>query len=196
MNLYSIKISINENKKGFALMEVIVALFLISSGIIGSYILINSTISATTHASSNFTAAYLAQEGIEIVRNIRDTNWLQGATVVWNRGLQGCSGSCDGSPDNGCIADYSFAANPNIDLSFPAYKYNNAGDGKGPVLKINTNGFYDYSLSPPSTLTNFRRKITIDSSVNYMLKVCVWVGWEDKGVSHSVIVRENLYNWR
>ena len=71
--------------KGFTLIEVIVAIFLVTVGIGGVYALIQRTTAFTPVVSARFTAAYLAQGGIEMVRNIRDTNWLSGNP--WDSGL-------------------------------------------------------------------------------------------------------------
>lgn len=64
--------------KGFTLIEVIVAIFLVTVGIGGVYALIQRTTAFTPVVSARFTAVYLAQEGIELVRNKRDSNWLTG----------------------------------------------------------------------------------------------------------------------
>jgi len=73
------------SKKSFTLIEVIAAIFLVTVGIGGVYTLIQRTTAFTPVISARFTAAYLAQEGIENVRNIRDTNWLERET--WNEGV-------------------------------------------------------------------------------------------------------------
>jgi len=67
-----------KNLKGFTILEMIVAIFLITVGIIGIFALITKTVSNSTVSRDEMTAAYLAQEGIEIVRNIRDSNYING----------------------------------------------------------------------------------------------------------------------
>jgi len=185
-----------KNTKGFALIEVIVAIFFISTGIIASYILITSTISSTAQASNKFTAAYLAQEGIEIVRNIRDTNWLQQQADPLNSWSEGfdtpglCDCSCDDMDYAGCVVDYKTPTeeNPIFDKFDANHNY----------LNIDSSGLYSYS---PGTPTKFRRKVVVyyndwaNPDPN-MLIVCVRVQWEEKGQSYYVMVRENLYNWR
>lgn len=71
--------------KGFTLIEVIVAVFLVTVGIGGVYALIQRTTAFTPVISARLTAAYLAQEGIELVRNKRDSNWL--ARDPWDSNL-------------------------------------------------------------------------------------------------------------
>ena len=65
------------NKKGFTLLEVITAIFILTVGVGGALSLMNQTLSTASIIEQRLIASYLAQEGIEIVRNIRDTNWLQ-----------------------------------------------------------------------------------------------------------------------
>ena len=71
--------------KSFTLIEVIVAIFLITVGTVGAFTLMQRTIAFTAVSSSQLVASYLAQEGIEIIRNIRDTNYLE--VSVWDDGL-------------------------------------------------------------------------------------------------------------
>ncbi len=195
MNLILFSEKRNKNNKGFAIMEVLVALFLITSGIIGSYILISSTISSTNYASDRFTANYLAQEGIELVRNIRDTNWLEPYSeppVPYDRGLiGGCSGSCDGASGQGCITDYFNSWFYDVDLSDGLNPH--AGPYNNQYLKYDPIWLYNYT---DGSNTKFKRQININWINAYSFEVCVWVGWEDKETDHFIIVRENLYDWR
>lgn len=71
--------------KGFTLIEVIAAIFLVTVGMGGAYTLIQRTTAFTPVVSARLTATYLAQEGIENIRNIRDTNRLEGE--AWNAGI-------------------------------------------------------------------------------------------------------------
>ncbi len=59
------------------MLEVILAGFILTVTIFGSYSLIQQTITAAGLNQDRLIAFYLAQEGVENVRNKRDTNWLQ-----------------------------------------------------------------------------------------------------------------------
>jgi len=159
------------NNKGFTLLEVLAAIFLITIGVLGTLALVQKTIAFTQITSSQFVAAYLLQEGIEIVRNIRDSNFLKIRQeiegVSWNDGLTGCSG--------GCEADYN-------DLTLTSYA--------GKFLKID-GGFYNYDSGLD---TIFKRKITITPDTN-VLEVVVEVSWQERGRWHKVMAQENLYKW-
>lgn len=72
-------------KKGFSIIEVLISTTIIAvilGGLVavGRSVLLNNTI-----LSEKAQAAYLAQEGIEIVRQIRDTNWIDDDnTTLWD----------------------------------------------------------------------------------------------------------------
>jgi len=178
--------------KGFTILEVIVAIFLLTVGIFGSYALITQTIFSSTQVSEKLIASYLAQEGIEIVRNIRDTNWLErleDPVHPWDEGLTNCSGSCNGTTGNGCIVDYNHSYDP-ADPYHPVLPQYTGVD----VLNIDNSGFfYVYSVGTP---TKFKRKVVINPNGSDILNVCVYVEWQEKGITHSTMVREDLYQWR
>lgn len=139
--------------KGFTILEVIAAMLVITIGVLGAFIVIQQLMSHIHSSSLRFTAAYLAKEGVEIVRNIRDTNWLKGD--VWNNGL----GAGDWE------ADYTTQGlNDNYD---------------GDFLNIDGSGFYSYSSG---TSTKFQRKITITPDGSDKLKVFVEVKWQGHNV--------------
>ena len=152
-------------------MECLVAIFLITVGVIGAISVVNQTTTFTQVTSSQLIGAYLAQEGIEIVRNIRDTNFLKihkgEEGINWDTGLTGCTG--------GCETDYNDPALISADR----------------YLKID-GGFYNYD-SGENTL--FKRKIIIQPDTN-ILKVQVLVSWQERGRTHQVTAQENLYNWQ
>jgi type II secretory pathway pseudopilin PulG len=75
--------------RGQGLIEVIVSIALIVIAILGALSLATYSIRAGTQSRERVQAALLAQEGIEIVKNIRDTNWIKGYS--WNEGFPAAS---------------------------------------------------------------------------------------------------------
>ncbi len=158
-------------KNGFTLLETLIAVFVILIGVLGVYAAVQYPLFVSSYSRSRLTALYLAQEGIEIVKNIRDENFLNNAD--WKFGLQ---------PDGEYEADYNDEA---------LFSYN------GNFLKIN-NGFYQYGSSGADT--NFKRKITLssesDSSGSNYLKVSVLVEWYKGGSkAGEVEVEDRLYGY-
>ena len=162
---------------GFSLLEVIVAIFIISIGIIGAVNLMTYSISSVAIAKSQIIAANLAQEGLEIVRGIRDGNWLEqriNPGIAWNDGL----GAVDWR-----------------------VQYNNPGliAFADTFLQINSNGFYGYSGIQGFSGTNslFKRKITIsDITVDKEIKVISEVTWSERGRNFKVDADKRLFNWK
>jgi len=158
-------------KKGFTLIEVLAAMFIMLMGTLGVFGLISRTVTFNSSVNSQLVASYLAQEGLEIVRNIRDANLLtihKGAGGEWNDGLTSCS--------SGCGADYNDTV---------------LGGFQSTPLKLD-NGFYTYDAG---TDTIFTREIIIDSATTDLLEVSVDVRWVDKGNARHVLGATELYNW-
>lgn len=153
-------------KKGFTLLEVLISLVIVVVGVVGVFALVQQTISFLPISEQRLSASYLVQEGIEIVRNLRDANIVNGE--VWNSGLTGC--------DLGCEADYAGTS-----LTAWADRY-----------LLDNNSFYNYSSG---SQTLYKRKIIIDAGAVDVLKITVEVSWQEKLRSHSITAREDIYNW-
>lgn len=66
-----------KTKSGETLLEVIMAVFIVATGSAAATGLIVSSLQANSFSRDSLVAMNLAVEGIEAVRNIRDTNWLK-----------------------------------------------------------------------------------------------------------------------
>lgn len=159
-------------KQGFTLIEVLAAALIITLGAGGAFALVQRTVNFTANAGFQLEASYLAQEGMEIVRNIRDANLLkvhkgvQGA--AWDDNLTSCSA--------GCQADYT---------------QNTLGAYQDTFLQFSS-GFYSHT---PSADSLYKRKITITQPSADVLLVSVEVIWTEKNRSHTVTAASELYNW-
>jgi len=181
-----------KKQAGFTLIELIVSVFILSVAIVGVFSAFSVITILTSGAADRLTAIYLAQEGMEIARNIRDTNWDSGTD--WLTGLTGC--------ETGCQADYASAA---------------MSPGNGDYLSTNQSGLYGYGASDNSSKTKFQRKIVITpiTDINglsdHIIKVAVQVSWDEKanilypgrlandcGASNCITadkVEGTLYDW-
>ena len=73
-------------QSGFSILEIIVIVFIVSLGLLGILSLTTQNIRVQYINKNNLIASQLAQEGLELVRNIRDTNWtIEGSN--WDTGL-------------------------------------------------------------------------------------------------------------
>ncbi|MCP6718330.1 MAG: prepilin-type N-terminal cleavage/methylation domain-containing protein [Patescibacteria group bacterium] len=185
----------NKQKKeyGFTLIEVIVAIFILTVGIGGSFMLIQQTLAGVSTVQSRLIAIYLGQEGIEIIRNIRDNNWLEQRESLqippqplWNDGLTGLincqpSASC-------CEADYNTDTSPSDPLVVVA----GCDFSDLHYLNFDNSGFYSYSAG---TQTKFKRKIFIEEIDENKMKITVIVQWKEKNKLHEIKVIEHITNW-
>lgn len=157
---------------GFTILEIIIAIAVITLAV-GSLVALTSfSVSTVPVSKQKLVATYLAQEGIEIVRNIRDKNFLQDQN--WRIGIS--SGAWE--------IDYGTAS-----LS-QAYASN--------FLRVNSNGYYNYAAG---ILTQFQRKITISDNpdgdaTSEDISVKSEIIWQDKGKAYSVALESWLYNWQ
>lgn len=71
--------------RGFTLIETMVALTIVLVAVVGPISLIGNSLGDIYYARDQMVAINLAQEGIEVVRQKRDSNLLAG--VAWNTGL-------------------------------------------------------------------------------------------------------------
>lgn len=73
------------NKKGFGIVELLVTVVILGIGIYSILNLMGSLVYADRVNSVEFIALNLAREGVEVAKNIRDSNWLIGNK--WDEGL-------------------------------------------------------------------------------------------------------------
>jgi len=157
---------------GFTLIEIIITISILLFGIVMVYGPFATIVLLTDNISSRFTASYLAQEGLEIVRNLRDNNFI--SKVAWTQGLASCSA--------GCQADYKTVTTSQL----TPYNSNT-------FFGLNSDGFYSYDVG--STPTMFTRKITITTVSTDVINVDVLVYWTYQGKTLSAEANEYLYNW-
>jgi len=72
-------------KNGLTVPEVMIAIFVVLIGLSGISGVISKIIPFSGFSSLYFEASYLAQEGIELIRNIRDENLIN--FRAWNTGI-------------------------------------------------------------------------------------------------------------
>ena len=78
-------------EQGFTLLETIVAIGIISTGVLSIITLGMVILGASRKTSRNFQAHNFSREGLELVRSARDSNWLaidsNTSGVTWRTGL-------------------------------------------------------------------------------------------------------------
>ncbi len=130
-----------KNKKGFSLLEILVSIAVILIGILPIMNLFAGTLNEEIANRKRLTAIYLAQEGSEIVRQLRDLNIKDG--IAWDDNSRIITGSdqaivsqnCD-SPSNGfSLQVISTNINDLVYMKNNAYMQCNSGI---PIDGVNT----------------------------------------------------------
>ena len=178
---------INKLSDGFTLVETLVAISIFTVSIMALMSVLAQGTADTRYAKQKIVATYLAQEGIEYIRNMRDTYVLYPATSNdWNKfnaKLTPCnSGNECGFDSSKLVTDNAFI-----------FKCS-SGDCK---LYID-NGSYNTSVGTDS---GFVRKIEANPILNNEgtiidgIKFFVTVSWTQGSGNKSIVFSESLFNW-
>lgn len=157
----------------FTLIEVIAVLFVISLGLLGVLSLIVQNIQSQSINKNTLIAYQLAQEGIELIRKTRDTNWNLG---TWDLGFPGLSSS------------------DNYYMSYTDDSPTKVSAADDIILKQDAEGFYYHGLD--GTASGFSRNIYLSriSQDNILVRVTVY--WSDYARERSYVLETMLYDWR
>jgi prepilin-type N-terminal cleavage/methylation domain-containing protein len=171
-------------EKGFTLLEIIVSLFIVTVGMGGVFIVIQRSFTIMSISGSRLVAANLAQEGIEVIRNIRDTNWLEGGSVAWDEGFAENNYQVQYDDNKSKLPVAICSPNPCDNYDDTGFKF----------LKIDANGFYNYDTGDA---TKFKRRVTISDKTADSMKITVDVIWKERGgIEYNYTAYHWLYDWK
>lgn len=156
-------------QSGLTIVEVLVTLSILSlvlTAVTGSIL---SSFDVAKSAQNSFIASGLAQEGMEIVRNVRDNSFLAGS-------------------------DLSLLPNGNFRVEWSdSFINKSAGDILSePALRRDPSGLFSYS---GTTDSGFKRIVTI-SGDSVSKRITVNVVWNERGRDKNLSAETILYNWR
>ena len=160
-----------KKNKGQLIVEMMVAVSLLVIGLLGIFAVLSQSLGLNRVAANQYVAANLAAEGIEVVKNIIDANFI--TDEAWNRGLE-TNGEYTVSYDSTSLS----LENENEPLRFDE-----------------EDGVYGYG---GGTETQFRRVITIENSGDLTeIKVTSRVYWKDRGgIDFDIVLEDRFRNWR
>lgn len=178
------RILMNFKRKGkaFTLVEALIAISIMIVGILSGLVLVTRTLYNSVIIRDRLTASFLAQEGMELVRQIRDTNFLRtlspGGSGNWRDGL----------------STGRYIIETNVESGDPIRLV--------PVEEEASNLFYDnnykiYNYNDLGTPTSFNREIQIEDIPDQPneVRVKVIMRWETKGINFGLTVEDHLFNW-
>jgi len=162
------------NQKGVTLMETLVALGILVTGVFAGVSLMISTLTFSQSNEQTITVANLAREGLEIVRSIREND-----------------------------PDYFFSSLADGDYVIDSYTWDdlthladsaNIANCSNCLLNLNNNRY----LHTSGNATIFKRMVSIDtdSTNSWDKKIVSRVYWSEHGKSHTFILESHLTDWR
>lgn len=206
--------NLNTSLTGFTLVELLAAIAVFFIGILAAFSLSLYNLNTVKENYNRVVAADLAREGIEIIRNTRDSNWLKREAneidpttlliVDWDSGLN----------FNNFTVDY---------LNNNLVQLGNSGDTLVDVIALPgaklylKNDFYTNDSSAGSQATVFRRVINLQaiclnpaaetenisvnlactgSDIKIGLQITSRVQYTYGSKTNHIDVVENIYNWR
>ena len=153
-------------------MEAMVAMTIVAVGLLGIFSLLSRSLSLNRVVADRYVAAYLAAEGIELVKNKIDNNAIN--RRAWNAGIT------NGDFEIDAYSDLSL-----IPLS----------GSKAALLRFDNNrGSYGFAGNQE---TRFRRKVNIRLlDDGNQLKVTATVSWLGRGDADlEVVLEDRFFNY-
>lgn len=201
-------------KSGFTLTEVMIGIMILTVAVVSGTNLLVGLVQTNQNNLTTLQAYYFAQEGLEAVRNIRDTNWLHGTDWLGESGGLFGGGFEIGKEYSVNIEYRAFDVGSDTsdamsvsDLVSPWFV---SDESKGEIFKRSSKGNTYFSLdSADAADTGFKRVISIKNyncddfadicgqsdKENYVLAESK-VTWKVGSKNRELVLYEVLTNWK
>ncbi len=186
----------NSQKRGLTLVEMLVALVIFSISFVALMTVTARGVASTASIESELVTQYLALESIELVRNMRDSNYIfnvKNAGVDakdWLDGIGNCKVTTES--DLGC-----YAKNP---LDSSGERFVECDASSCPAVEYATGSniyFQSTETSPASTITPYTRSIQMyQKSGDLGYNIRVNVSWTDRARTQSRTGGAYITDWQ
>lgn len=165
-------------KKGFTLVETLVAVFVITMAIAGTMAAVSKGLQSSYYSRDQITAFFLADEAMEIIRNQRDSNFNDTNATNWLNGIPNTTNT----PQRVCVSAY------------PTPVIVQGTTNTDCTLKQDTNG--NFSMTSGSN-SKFIRNVDVLQVADDQIAVTVTMKWTTPGGGEKVFsFYKTLYNWK
>ncbi|PIR98089.1 MAG: hypothetical protein COT89_01470 [Candidatus Colwellbacteria bacterium CG10_big_fil_rev_8_21_14_0_10_42_22] len=170
------------NKSGQLMVEAMVAISLLSIGMLGTFGVLSQSLGISRIAADQYVAANLASEGIEIVKNEIDAEYTTSGTFATN---------IFSKNNKFCPVDYKSGIQSGCRNAEPTNLKSNNID----QFRVKQDGYGVYgSTGDP---TSFVRYVHIEWIEPHIIEVKSTVKWIGRGgLDFDIEVADKFYNWR
>lgn len=162
----------NSGSAGFTIIETLVAIFVLGMAITAGMTLISVNTRNANTIRNNMIASGLVQEGIEVVRNLRDSDW-HASRAFGSFGAAGpvANGDYRVQWDSTQLMSYS-----NVPLKFDS-----------------SNGLYNYSTGADAL---FYRRVNVATVSATEKRISIFVTWTQNNNPKTLSAESHLFNWK
>ena len=181
------------DERGFTIVEVLVSLIIFSIAVTGVITVAVQGGLNVNQAKLNLTATYLADEGVELMRALRDTSVVNsGGTAAeeaagWAAFTSVANSHCKDSP---CDIDPTIASVP-----FPSVSNIQPCATFCPLFALPDGGYTDIIGVAGATPTPYSRKILVTPRGADDMQVTVTVTYQLGTMPSTVTQTEDIFNW-
>lgn len=180
---------------GFTLVETLIAITVLTVAIVGPYHAVQTALNVSFVARDELVATSLAQEGLEYVRSVRDSNFdynvaNPASAGTWLYGLDGTTRA--GVTGRNCFSGTQCT----VDIT-QASVVNAIEPCSGVCAPLNVaiNGLYTQSAPSGYVVSKYTRSVTLTTINPHEAQVSSTVSWKTLGLTHTITVTNNLQNW-
>lgn len=174
----------NTQTSGFTLVEALVATSILAVSITALVNVVAQNVFTSGFVKNKAVAMSLAQEGVELVRNIQDTALLNNSYATFEL--------LAGTVFSPCTYGAGVCTIDPASLSIQS-----CSGQECPPLKISENGYFNYIFEDTTNSLNekFTRSISIVQTGSDSGKVVVTVSWLQGSTQKEVVYETDLFLW-
>ncbi|HUY05376.1 MAG TPA: prepilin-type N-terminal cleavage/methylation domain-containing protein [Candidatus Paceibacterota bacterium] len=188
--------------RGFTLIEAMIAITILTFAVAGPLSAASHALVATEVARDQLTASYLAQEGIEYLRAMRDDAYLAGypsgsSAAAWTNFVSGSSAaSITQCRATTCTLDPSRLMGTGSGLSLEQCSLSGTPYAACAPLYISNNIYTEQSGLAGAVKTAFTRTVQATDISGTDEEIVSTVSWSFHGTPYAVTVTDHLTPWQ
>ena len=194
-------------RNGQTMIEMIFAIGIIGIGLLAATTLVFSNLALEDRDKDEVSAINLAREGLELGKNLRDSNWLAGNS--FDTGMVGTGSDYTATPEWNGISNsnaFDFTAN---DFTDPRTKVMSSASAGAVYFLANWEPGFSGTSSTFSRLVTFHpicsdfttvlnsgAACTDSGKIKVGVRVESHVRWMEQSVQKDTVMYDDLYDWR